>query len=60
MPASLLHLKTFLSFPNLLAEAYLEPSRKYTMKLFCENSERLLAVNYSHKKNSILNVLAGF
>ena len=36
--ASSLHLKKFSSFPNTWAEAYLEPSRKSTMELFCENN----------------------
>ena len=31
-------------------EAYLEPNRKSTMELFCENSSRLLAVDYFCKK----------
>ena len=33
-------------------EAYLEPSCTSTMELFCENSSRLLAVIYFHKKDS--------
>ena len=31
-------------------EAYLEPSRTSTVEVLCENSERILAVNYFHKK----------
>ena len=33
-----------------ITEMYLEPSRTYTMKIFCENNWRLLAFNYSRKK----------
>ena len=33
-----------------VTEAYLEPRRTSTMKLFCKNCRRLLAVNYFHKK----------
>ena len=32
-----------------LPEAYLQPSRTFTMELFCENSERLKADNYFRK-----------
>ena len=30
----------------MFTEAYLEPSQKSTMELFCENSWRLVAINY--------------
>ena len=33
-----------------VSEVYLEPSQTSTMELFCENSWRLLAVNYFQKK----------
>ena len=36
-----------------LTETYLEPSRTSAMKFFRENSQRLLAVNQFHIKNSI-------
>ena len=35
--------------PITTEEAYLEPSRTSTMKLFCKYSERLKAVNYFRK-----------
>ena len=31
-------------------EASIEPSQTYIMECFCKNSEKLLAVNYFHKK----------
>ena len=34
----------------VVAKVYLEPSRTSTSELFCENSERLLDVNYFRKK----------
>ena len=33
-----------------LPDAYLEPSQKSTIKPFCENNKRLLAINYFRKK----------
>ena len=35
---------------SVYIETYLEPSRTSTMEVFCENSWKLLAVNYFHKK----------
>ena len=37
-------------------QAYLEPSQTSTMELFCENSQRLKAVNYFPKKSGIVDV----
>ena len=34
----------------MFTEAYLEPSQTYMMELFCENSWRLVAINYICKK----------
>ena len=36
--------------PPLFPEVYLDPSGASIMELFCENSQRLLAVSYFHKK----------
>ena len=41
------------------AEAYLEPSQTTTMKLFCENSQRLKAVDYFSKKSFVVEVPLG-
>ena len=51
---------------NQISEAYLEPIRTYMMKRFCENSERILAVNYFRKNtpsqmfNWVLNTSLDF
>ena len=42
-----------------LAEAYLELSRTFTMKYFCKNIYWTKAVNYFHKKNSIVDFRLG-
>ena len=33
-----------------ITEVYLKSSQKYTVKLFCKNSQRLKAVNYFRRK----------
>ena len=38
----------------LITEAYLDPSRKSTMELFCKNSQRLKTVKYFRKKHGYL------
>ena len=44
-----LYVKALLS-RRVIPEMYLEPSRISTTEHFCENSSRLLAVNYFRKK----------
>ena len=41
------------------SEAYLEPSRTSTTKLFCENNSRLKTVNYFRKKAQDVDVWLG-
>ena len=43
-------LDVFLIISEQVAEVYLEPSPTSTMEFFCENSWRVLAVNYCCKK----------
>ena len=40
-------------------DAYLEPSWKSMMDIFCKNSERLKVVNYFRKKRFIIVVWLG-
>ena len=49
--ASMIYCKSSFILNFHISEAYLEPSRTSTMKLFGENTERLLAVNCFRKKS---------